>query len=90
MVCVISDGYDINNKFIARFNSLAELEKYAIKTSDVELHGKLKIVKTYNHNLPSLMSKINSKLVKIERVAGRPQAISLLIVCSFKGQFHHE
>ncbi|KAK3101454.1 hypothetical protein FSP39_003705 [Pinctada imbricata] len=51
----------INNKFISKFPNLGELEKYANKTNDNELLGKIKIVRTYHHALPSHINKILAK-----------------------------
>jgi len=53
------------------FSSLADLEKFATKSLDVELQGKIKIVRTYHHNLPTIIAKIRSKCVRDDRQAGR-------------------
>jgi len=53
------------------FSNFGELEKFAVKSMDVELQGKIKIVKTYHTNLPILIRKIDSKCVKDERTAGK-------------------
>ncbi|KAH3816366.1 hypothetical protein DPMN_117882 [Dreissena polymorpha] len=63
------EGYEIKNKFIKMFPNFKELEKFAVKSMDVELQGKIKIVKTYHTNLPILIRKIDSKCVKDERTA---------------------
>ncbi|KAK6176078.1 hypothetical protein SNE40_014433 [Patella caerulea] len=55
---------EIRNSFIARFKTIGDLEKYATKAMDPELLGKIKIVKTYNHNLPGHIDKILSKTIK--------------------------
>lgn len=60
----------IENKFIARFANLGELEKYATKTSDIELAGKIRIVKTYHQNLPMCISKILQKCINDLTQAG--------------------
>ncbi|KAK7101829.1 hypothetical protein V1264_020153 [Littorina saxatilis] len=57
------DGHEIQNQFIKRFQNLADLEKYAEKTLDNELMGKIRIVKTYHHNLPQCLHKIREKAV---------------------------
>ncbi|WAR27074.1 FBH1-like protein [Mya arenaria] len=46
------EGHVVKNKFVAMFKTLGDLEKFATKSLDVELQGKIKIVKTYHHNLP--------------------------------------
>ncbi|PVD25065.1 hypothetical protein C0Q70_15563 [Pomacea canaliculata] len=55
---------DIKSKFIARFENMAKLEKYAQKTTDNELLGKIRIVKTYDQILPACMSRIREKTVR--------------------------
>jgi len=55
---------------IKSFHNLAELEKYAIKVHDAELMGKIKIVRTHNHNLPVYINKILSKHTRDQRTAG--------------------
>ncbi|XP_050414596.2 F-box DNA helicase 1 [Patella vulgata] len=60
---------EIRNSFIARFKTIGDLEKYATKAMDPELLGKIKIVKTYNHNLPGHIDKILSKTIKDISVA---------------------
>lgn len=54
---------EISNKFIAGFHTLADLEKYAKRTLDVELLGKIQIVKTFANNLPMCITKINQKCI---------------------------
>jgi F-box protein 18 (helicase) len=54
----------IENNFINRFATFAELEKYAARTLDSELMGKIKIVKCYQTNLPSLIKKIRCRCIK--------------------------
>ncbi|KAL5013331.1 hypothetical protein ScPMuIL_007601 [Solemya velum] len=51
----------VQNKFVRMFKNIGDLEKYAEKTNDVELLGKIRIVKTYHHSLPSHIQKILSK-----------------------------
>ncbi|XP_052779694.1 F-box DNA helicase 1-like [Mya arenaria] len=63
------EGHVIKNKFVAMFKTLGDLEKFATKSLDVELQGKIKIVKTYHHNLPVFINKIQSKCVRDERQA---------------------
>ncbi|XP_067683797.1 F-box DNA helicase 1-like isoform X2 [Haliotis asinina] len=59
----------IQNVFISKFPGLAELEKYATKVSDVELMGKIRIVRTFHHNIPMCLSKISAKCVSDLRQA---------------------
>lgn len=70
LVC-FTGGFKIQNRFIAMFSTFADLERFATKAMDNELLGKIKIVKTYHHNLPVLIGKIESKCVRDERQAGR-------------------
>lgn len=49
---------------------MAKLEKYAQKTTDNELLGKIRIVKTYDQILPACMSKIREKTVRDLTQAG--------------------
>lgn len=60
---------EIKNKFIKMFKSFGDLDNFATKSMDNELLGKIKIVKTYNHNLPLHIRKIESKSVRDERQA---------------------
>ncbi|XP_046546224.1 F-box DNA helicase 1-like [Haliotis rubra] len=59
----------IKNVFISKFPGLAELEKYATKVSDLELMGKIRIVRTFHHNIPMCLSKISAKCVSDLRQA---------------------
>ncbi|CAG2256050.1 FBXO18 [Mytilus edulis] len=54
----------VQDHFIKKFHNMGELEKYANKTQDPELLGKIKIVRTHHHCLPSYISKILSRCVK--------------------------
>lgn len=54
----------IENKLVKKFNSFAEFEQFALKTNDMELLGKIKIVKTHHHNLPVSIHKILARTVK--------------------------
>lgn len=63
------EGYEIQNKFIKMFDKFKALEDFATKAVDTELLGKIKIVKTYNHNLPQHIRKIESMCVRDERQA---------------------
>uniref|UniRef100_K1R3P2 F-box only protein 18 n=1 Tax=Magallana gigas TaxID=29159 RepID=K1R3P2_MAGGI len=60
----------IENKLVKKFNSFAEFEQFALKTNDMELLGKIKIVKTYHHNLPVSIHKILARTVKDLNTAG--------------------
>ncbi|KAI0230870.1 F-box DNA helicase 1 [Lamellibrachia satsuma] len=53
----------IGDAFVRNFDSLADLERYATQVMDHELLGKIRIVKTCHHNLPSLIAKIRSKAI---------------------------
>ncbi|XP_048257505.1 F-box DNA helicase 1-like [Haliotis rufescens] len=59
----------INNLFISKFSGIADLEKYATKVSDVELMGKIRIVKTFHHAIPMCLTKISAKCVRDIRQA---------------------
>lgn len=61
----------IENKLVKKFNSFAEFEQFALKTNDMELLGKIKIVKTYHHNLPVSIHKILARTVKDLNTAGK-------------------
>jgi hypothetical protein len=56
---------------IKKFSNLGELERYALKTQDHELSGKIKIVRTHHVNLLSHINRILSKCVKDNKVAGK-------------------
>lgn len=60
----VKEKRDIQSKFIARFENIGELEKYAKKTADVELLGKIRIVQSYHHNLPQCINKIRQKSIR--------------------------
>jgi len=75
---LFSEGFTVQSKFIGMFSSFVDLEKFATKSMDSELLGKIKIVKTYNHNLPLLIRKIDSKCVRDERRAGKLWSISYM------------
>jgi len=62
----------IRNALVRGFinQGFAEFEKYATKTVDVELLGKIRIVKTYGHLLKSHIPKIKSKCVRDSFMAG--------------------
>ncbi|XP_074646265.1 F-box DNA helicase 1-like isoform X2 [Tubulanus polymorphus] len=62
-------GLQIKHPLIKHFRSLPDLEKYASSVMDNELLGKIRIVRTYNHNLPSHIAKIRSKTVTDQRIA---------------------
>jgi len=47
-----------------------DLERYATQVMDQELLGKIRIVKTCHHNLPSLIDKIRSKAIGDTDTAG--------------------
>lgn len=49
---------------------MVELEKYAKKTMDNELLGKINIVKTFSTAVPGHVAKIRSKCVRDTDVAG--------------------
>lgn len=55
---------------IASENSFAEFEQFALKTHDTEWLGKIKIMKTYHHNLPVSIHKILTRTVKDLNIAG--------------------
>ena len=63
---VITDG------FVKMFEKqgLAAFEKYVNETQDIEVLGKIKIVKTYTHQLPEHIAKIRSKTSKTQDMAG--------------------
>ncbi|XP_053378014.1 F-box DNA helicase 1-like [Mercenaria mercenaria] len=63
------EGLEIQNKLIKMFKSFRDLDNFATKSMDNELLGKIKIVKTYNHNLPLHIRKIESKSVRDARQA---------------------
>ena len=75
MLCIFIEKLHIQNKLISKFRSFGELEAFATKTMDAELLGKIRIVKSYHHNLPVILSKIQSKCVRDVRVAGRSSKI---------------
>ena len=62
----------IRNTLVRGFinQGFAEFEKYAVKTTDGELLGKIRIVKTYGHMLTSHIPKIKSKCVNDSFMAG--------------------
>ena len=62
----------IVNGLVKRFvdQGFGEFVKFAKKTSDNELLGKIRIVETYNHALPGHISKILLKCVKDPDLAG--------------------
>ena len=57
----------MKSEFIKRFNNFGELSKYAKRTMDAELTGKIKIVQTYHNKLPEYISKIRAKTIGDER-----------------------
>ncbi|XP_061172285.1 F-box DNA helicase 1-like [Saccostrea echinata] len=59
----------IENKLVKKFSSFAEFEQFATKTNDVELLGKIRIVKTYHHNLPVTIRKILAHTVRDLNIA---------------------
>ena len=63
----------IGDAFVRNFDSLADLERYATQVMDHELLGKIRIVKTCHHNLPSLIAKIRSKAIGDTDTAGVSQ-----------------
>ncbi|XP_060587800.1 F-box DNA helicase 1-like, partial [Ruditapes philippinarum] len=63
------EGYEIQNPLIKMFRRFQDLDNFATKSMDNELLGKIKIVKTYHHNLPSHIRMIESKCVSDERRA---------------------
>lgn len=63
------EGRTIQDRLIKKFSNLGELEKYASKTQDHELSGKIKIVRTHHVNLLSHISRILNKCVKDNKVA---------------------
>lgn len=67
---IFSEKRVIENKLVKKFNSFAEFEQFALKTNDMELLGKIKIVKTYHHNLPVSIHKILARTVKDLNTAG--------------------
>ena len=52
------------------FQSFSELERYASRTVDTELAGKIRIVRTFNHTLPRCLSRIRQKCVHDISTAG--------------------
>ena len=52
------------------FTNLADLTRYATQVMDPELLGKIRIVKTCHHNLPSLVDKIRRKAIGDVATAG--------------------
>ncbi len=64
-------GYKIEDRLIQRFSSLAELEKYAKDTMDVELEGKIKIMRTYHSDLPGHISRIRAQCALEVESAGK-------------------
>ena len=52
------------------FTNLADLTRYATQVMDPELLGKIRIVKTCHHNLPSLIDKIRRKAIGDIATAG--------------------
>ena len=67
---IFVENREIQNYLIKKFHNLGDLEKYANRTMDNELLGKIKIVKTYNTAIPSHVNKIRSKSVKDNTAAG--------------------
>lgn len=55
---------EIKHPLVKKFESFPAFEKFANETQDIELLGKIKIVKTYTHQLPSHINKIRSKCIK--------------------------
>jgi len=68
----LSTGDAIRNALVRGFanQGFAEFEKYATKTVDTELLGKIQIVKTFGHLLKSHIPKIRSKCIKDSFMAG--------------------
>ncbi|OWF35307.1 F-box only protein 18 [Mizuhopecten yessoensis] len=60
---------EIEHKLVRSFRSLPDLEKYANKTQDNDLLGKIKIVRQHHHNLPGYIDKILKKTIRDTRVA---------------------
>ena len=60
----------ITTPFLQQFSNLGELERYATKVIDVELIGKIKIVKTFHSSLPGHIARILSRTVASIDVAG--------------------
>ena len=81
----ISEGYEIQNKLIKMFKNFTALDNFATKSMDNELLGKLKIVKTYNHNLPNHIRKIESMCVRDERQAGKTFLLLSSYIVSSQG-----
>ena len=59
--------------------TFTEFEKYATKTTDQEVLGKIRIVKTYHNALPSLITKIKEKCISDSKRAG----MCMHILCIF-------
>ncbi|XP_076469328.1 F-box DNA helicase 1-like isoform X1 [Babylonia areolata] len=53
----------IHNKFIATFPNLAELEKFAMKVMDVELLGKVRVIRSFVHNFPRCANRIEAHTI---------------------------
>lgn len=66
----IPENRTIENKLVMKFNSFGEFEQFAQKTNDGELLGKIKIVRTFHHNLPINIHKILARTVRDLNTAG--------------------
>ncbi|XP_041348939.1 F-box DNA helicase 1-like [Gigantopelta aegis] len=59
----VKENHTVSNKFIKMFKSFSDLERYASRTMDTELGGKIRIVRTFHNNLPMCLKKIREKCV---------------------------
>ncbi|XP_064604992.1 F-box DNA helicase 1-like isoform X2 [Liolophura sinensis] len=62
-------GRTITSKLLKHLGSIEALEKYAKDTMDLELSGKVKIVRCYQHNLPTCINAIQWRHVSDEAKA---------------------
>lgn len=68
-------GRTITSKLLRHLGSIETLEKYAKDTMDLELGGKIKIVRCYQHNLPRCIDAIQWRYVPDETKAGKYEVI---------------
>lgn len=61
----------IENKLVKKFNSFVEFEQFVLKINDMELLGKIKIVKIYYYNFFVFIYKILVRIVKDFNIVGK-------------------
>ena len=61
--CFAAEAWLKADSFVSKFPDFASLRKFAEQTSDNELLGKLRIVLSHTHNVPSHVRAIRAKTV---------------------------